>query len=417
MRGRRRLSRREAGTDRRKHRPDYGLVVVVGLLLLLGLIIIYAVSPALVQREGAQNLIGGDYHYVYRQALAVALGVLAFAIMSIVPITFWQKIQPILVVGAIALSVVLLIPGVGQEINGAKRWINVGPVSLQPSELIKLALVIYLASFLSERIRKKTINNVNETLKPILVTTGVLALLIAVLQKDLGTMVSIVAITGFMYFISGAAMKNIGLYVSAIMASALVAVILFPHRLERVITFFNPSSDVEGAGYQINQALIAIGSGGLWGKGLGRSVQVFGYLPEAANDSIFAIIAEVLGFFGTMLVLVLFGFLFVRMLRIMARCTNTYMKLLVAGVFGWILSHTIINIGAMLGLLPLTGITLPFLSLGGTSLVMIMAALGLVFNISRYTSLESESKESKNASSRYRRRFSRPRQTHSVGII
>lgn len=413
MRGRRRLSTREAGTDKRRHRPDYGLVIVVGLLLLLGLIIIYAVSPALVQREGAENLIGGDYHYVYRQATAVALGILAFAVMSIVPITFWQKIQPILVVGAIALSLVILVPGVGQEINGARRWINVGPVSLQPSELIKFALIFYLASFLSERIRKKTINNINETLKPILITTGVLALIIAVLQKDLGTMISIVAITGFMYFMSGAAMKSIGLYVGAIMASGLAAVVLFPHRLERVITFINPSSDIEGAGYQINQALIAIGSGGLFGKGLGRSVQVFGYLPEAANDSIFAIIAEVLGFVGTMLVLVLFGILFVRMLRIMARSTNTYMKLLVAGVFGWILSHTIINIGAMLGLLPLTGITLPFLSLGGTSLVMIMAALGLVFNISRFTNLSYETKESKNAHSRNRRRFSRPRQTNS----
>ncbi len=417
MRGRRRLSRREAGTDRRKHRPDYGLVVVIGLLLLLGLIIIYAVSPALVQREGAENLIGGDYHYVYRQTTAVALGIIAFWLMSIIPIAFWQKIQPILVVGALALSVVLLLPGIGQEINGAKRWINAGPVSVQPSEFIKFALVFYLASFLSERIRKKTLNSVNDTLKPILVITFVLALIIAVLQKDLGTMISVVAITLFMYFMSGAAMKSIGIYVGAISASAFAAVILFPARLQRVLTFLNTSVDVDGSGYQINQALIAIGSGGLFGRGLGRSVQVFGYLPEAANDSIFAIIAEVLGFVGTMIVLILFGILFVRMLRIMARSTSTYMKLLVAGVFGWVLSHTIINIGAMLGILPLTGITLPFLSLGGTSLVMIMAALGLVFNISRYTSLSSEIKESSNARSRNRRRFGRTRQTYSSSRI
>ncbi len=397
MKGRLRLSRRTAGTDRRRHKPDYGLVVVTGLLLLFGLIIIYAVSPALVQREGAQNLIGGDYHYVYRQLTAVSLGVFAFALLSTVPITFWQKIQPVLVVGALALSTVILIPGVGQEINGAKRWINIGSVSLQPSEIVKFALVFYLASFLSERIRKKTLNDVNKTLKPMLLITLVLALLIAVLQKDLGTMISIVAITIFMYFMSGAAMKSIVMYFSAITAATLVAIVLFPHRLERVLTFINPSSDIEGAGYQINQALIAIGSGGLFGKGLGRSVQVFGYLPEAANDSIFAIIAEVLGFVGTMIVLVLFGVLFVRILRIMAKTLNTYMKLLVAGVFGWLLSHTVINIGAMLGLMPLTGITLPFLSLGGTSLVLIMAALGLVFNISRYTSLRNASTEPRNA--------------------
>lgn len=417
MNGRRRLSRRAAGIDRRKHRPDYGLVAVIGLLLLLGLIIIYAVSPALVQRDGAQNLIGGDYHYVYRQAVAVMLGIAVFSVMAVVPITFWQKIQPLLVVGALALSVVILIPGVGQEINGAKRWINIGTMSLQPSELLKFALVFYLASFLSERIRKKSLNSVNKTLKPMLVITFGLALIVAVLQKDLGTMISIVAITLFMYFMSGAAMKSIGVYIGTIAAASLMAVLLFPHRLKRVLTFINPSSDVAGAGYQINQALIAIGSGGLFGKGLGRSVQVFGYLPEAANDSIFAIIAEVLGFFGTMLVLVLFGVLFVRMLRIMARSDNDYLKLLVAGVFGWVLSHTIINIGAMLGLLPLTGITLPFLSLGGTSLVMIMAALGLVFNISRYTSLGNEIKESKHARSRNRRRFSWPRQASSSGLI
>ncbi len=417
MRSRRRLSTRVAGTDRRKHKPDYGLVIVVGLLLLLGLIIMYAVSPALVQREGAQNLIGGEYHYVYRQSLSVALGILAFAVMSLVPITFWQKFQPLLIAGTLALSMAILIPGVGEEINGAKRWINFGSISLQPSELVKLALVFYLASFLSERIRKKTLNSVSETLKPILVITMVLALIIAVLQKDLGTMISIVAITLFMYFMSGAAMKSIALYGGSVLAAAFVAVILFPARLQRILTFINPSADVDDSGYQINQALIAIGSGGLFGKGLGRSVQVFGYLPEAANDSIFAIIAEVLGFFGTMLVLVLFGILFVRMLRIMAKSTNTYMKLLVAGVFGWLLSHTIINIGAMLGILPLTGITLPFLSLGGTSLVMIMAALGLVFNISRYTSLSNEIKESKYARSRNRRRFGRTRQANSSSRI
>ncbi len=411
MRSRGRLSKRQAGTDRRKHRPDYGLIVVVGLLLLLGLIIIYAVSPALVQREGAENLIGGDYHYVYRQTFAILLGVIAFITVAVLPITFWQKIQPILVVGALALSTIILLPGVGQEINGAKRWINIGPMSLQPAELLKFALIFYLASFFSERMRKKSINSTNKTLKPLLLITFTLALLIAVLQKDLGTMISIVAITLFMYFMSGAAMKQIGVYVGALLVSGFAAIILFPHRLNRVITFINPSSDVEGAGYQINQALIAIGSGGLFGKGIGRSVQVFGYLPEAANDSIFAIIAEVLGFVGTMIVLGLFGVLFIRMLKIMYRSDNPYLMLLVAGVFGWLLSHTIINIGAMLGLLPLTGITLPFLSLGGTSLVMIMAALGLVFNVSRYTSLDNNKKESNNARSRHWRRVSRTRHT------
>ncbi len=406
-----RLSKRSAGIDRRKHRPDYTLVVIMALLLLLGLIIIYAVSPALVQREGATDLVGGDYHYVFRQFIAVLLGTIAFIIMSVIPVNFWQKIQPLLLAGALALSTILLIPGIGEEINGAKRWINIGPLSVQPSELLKFALIIYLATFFSERIRQNKLNDSSKTLKPLLAVTAGLAILIAILQKDLGTMVSIVSIITFMYFMSGAAMKNIGVYIGAISAAAVAAIAMFPHRLERLFTFINSSNDVEGTGYHINQALIAIGSGGIFGKGIGRSVQVFGYLPEAANDSIFAVIAEVLGFVGTLTVLVLFGFLFVRMLRIMEKSANIYLQLIVAGVLGWLISHTIINIGAMLGLMPLTGITLPFLSLGGTSLVMIMAMLGLVFNISRYTSLSINKKEPKNAHSRNGRRFGRTRHT------
>lgn len=410
-----RLSKRSAGIDRRKHRPDYTLVVIMGLLLLLGLIIIYAVSPALVQREGATDLVGGDYHYVYRQFIAVLIGVAAFALMAIVPINFWQKIQPLLLTAALALSAILLIPGIGEEVNGAKRWINIGPFSMQPSELLKFALIFYLASFFSERIRQNKLDDPSRTLKPLLAVTAGLAILIAVLQKDLGTMVSLVSIISFMYFMSGAAFKNIGIYVGAISAAAVGAIVMFPHRLERLFTFVNSSNDIEGTGYHINQALIAIGSGGIFGKGIGRSVQVFGYLPEAANDSIFAVIAEVLGFIGTLTVLILFGLLFVRMLKIMGKSTNVYLQLLVAGVLGWLISHTIINIGAMLGLMPLTGITLPFLSLGGTSLVMIMATLGLVFNISRYTSLSVNKKEPNNAHSRNRRRFSRTRHTNTSG--
>lgn len=408
----RRLSKRSAGIDRRKHRPDYGLVIIMALLLTLGLIIIYAVSPALVQREGATELFGGDYHYVYRQFIAVMLGTVAFIGMSIIPVNFWQKIQPLLLTGALALSTILLIPGIGEEVNGAKRWINIGLFSMQPSELLKFALIIYLATFFSERIKQKKLDDSTKTLKPLLIVTAGLAVLIAILQKDLGTMVSLVSIILFMYFMSGAAFKNIGVYVGAISAAGVAAVVLFPHRLERLFTFINSSNDVEGTGYHINQALIAIGSGGIFGKGIGRSVQVFGYLPEAANDSIFAVIAEVLGFVGTMSVLILFGFLFFRMLKIMEKSENVYLQLLVAGILGWLISHTIINIGAMLGLMPLTGITLPFLSLGGTSLVMIMAMLGLVFNISRYTSLSVNKKESSNASSRHRRRFSRTRHTN-----
>jgi cell division protein FtsW len=209
-------------------------------------------------------------------------------------------------------------------------------------------------------------------------------------------MISVASIILTMLFVSGMKLNHLARFVGALIAAGVVATLMFPHRLARLTTFFDHSQDVDGAGYHINQALIAVGSGGWFGRGLGKSVQVFGYLPEAINDSIFAIIAEQFGFVGSVLVLFLYGGLAVRLLRLIERSPNLYLRLLAAGIFGWLLSHVLINVGAMLGLVPLTGITLPFLSLGGTSLVFITAAFGIAFNMSRYSSL-SYTKEGENA--------------------
>jgi cell division protein FtsW len=255
---------------------------------------------------------------------------------------------------------------------------------------------------------------------PLIIITGGVGLLIAVLQKDLGTMVAMVGIFLSMLFVSGIKLGLFSRYVGAIAAAAVAGTVLFPHRVSRLLTFFDPARDVDGASYHINQALIAVGSGGWFGRGLGKSVQVFGYLPEAVNDSIFAIVAEQFGFIGSILVLFLYGALAVRLLRIVERAPNDYMKLIVAGIFGWLMSHVLINIGAMLGVIPLTGITLPFLSLGGTSLVFISAAFGLAFNISRYASLAYAKKEKPSrhahlagrrgdSGTRFAASFSRPR--------
>jgi cell division protein FtsW len=284
----------------------------------------------------------------------------------------------------------LLIPGLGEEINGATRWLNLGPFSFQPAELLKFALVLYLAAWLAERIRTNQLDKKNEVLIPLLIITGLSGVLVAVLQKDLGTMVALASIISCMLFVSGVSMRIYSRFIGLLASAGLVMILLFPHRLERLFTFISPSQDVDGTGYHIDQALIAIGSGGWFGTGLGKSVQVFGYLPEAISDSVFAIVGEQFGFIGSMLILFLYGALAVRLLRIIERAPTSYMRLIGAGMFGWLLAHVFVNVGAMLGLLPLTGIPLPFLSLGGTSLIFITAGFGIMFNISRYTSLAYE---------------------------
>ena len=341
----------------------------------------------------------------------MAAGAIAFWVSAVLPLKWWRTIQPILIAAGLMASLLLLIPGLGTEFNGAVRWIDLGFFTFQPAELLKFALILYMATFLAERMRLEKINDKSDTLYPLLMILGVLALVVLLLQRDLGTMIALVAIMFTMLFASGMRFGRISTLLGVVSAGAVAAIVMFPHRLSRLVTFLNPQNDIEGTGYHINQALIAVGSGGIWGKGLGRSVQVFGYLPEAANDSIFAIMAEKFGFVGSIVVLMLYGALFWRLIKLIDRAPNDYLKLLVAGVFCWIVSHTIINIGAMLNLMPLTGITLPLLSLGGTSMVLIMAALGLAFNISRYSDLTASSKPKggDRESSRHRRRDRRAR--------
>lgn len=393
----------------RKHRPDYLIIVAMVLLMLLGLVVIYAVSPALAERINATTPDStlDHNHFMYRQLGYLGIGIAAFAAAAFVPVEFWRKFRIQILAGAVLCSILLIIlPGsLTISVNGATRWLNLGFISFQPAELLKFSLVIFMAGFLASRIGQGKVNSRDETIVPLLIVLGCISVLVVVAQKDMGTMFALLAIFLVTLFMSGLAkMKFLAIF-GGIVAAGILLIVTFPHRMARVMTFLNPEGDVSGAGYHINQALIAVGSGGWIGKGLGQSVQAFGYLPEAANDSIFAIMAEKFGFVGTLVVLCLFGFLFLRILKVMETAPNDYMRLVVAGVFGWLAAHTIVNIGAMLSVLPLTGVTLPFLSFGGTSLLFIMAALGLVVNISRYTVHAVPGKEAENADSSSRRRL------------
>lgn len=374
---RRRSSVAESG-QRRRHRPDYWLVTLSLLLLALGLIVVYSISPGLAIQKHV-----GDNYFVTKQLIAVGLGIGAFLTVINIPLGWWRRVEtPLLVLTGISAIGVRLF---GEQVNGAYRWIQIGGISFQPAELIKFALILWLAGFLSDRIKNAQTGDFNATFKPLIIVFVTVAFIVGVLQTDLGSTGVIAAIMGVMIYIAGLPLKRILTIGGIVVFAAMLLILSSGYRRQRLSTFLNPSQDCQNEGYQACQALITVGSGGMFGLGLGRSVQAYGYLPEAANDSIFAIFAEKFGFVGTVTLLGIFVALFTRMKRIMEHAPDVYSRLIVAGVLAWLSTQTIINVGAMVGLLPLKGITLPFISYGGTSILFVTAAIGLVFNISRYT--------------------------------
>jgi bacterial cell division membrane protein len=378
----------------------YQIVLYMGLLLLLGLIVMYALGP---QRANVMNYAYGtnysDTYFFGKQLTSVVIAVMAFSVFYFVPYKWFTGERSKYVLWAGFLSCVLLFLlgsllhlSLAKETNGAYRWFYLGGLgSFQPSELLKYGILLFLAGFLGRRASQGKINDVHETLVPVGVISALSLLMIVVLQKDLGTGVSLIAIVLSMIVVSGVDWKIIGKILGVVAFCGLVLIFTSPHRIERVMTFIQGDSHKTASGqedknYHIQQARIAIGSGGLLGLGIGKSVQATGYLPEAINDSIFAVMGETFGFVGLMAILALFTALLLSILHVAAWLPDTTLRLIVAGIFGWIASHVVLNIAAMTGLMPLTGIPLPLLSYGGTSMLFIAAALGLVFQISKYTS-------------------------------
>jgi cell division protein FtsW len=363
----------------RKHRPDYMILILSLLMLTAGLIVMYAISPALAAQGGNVS----DNYFVARQFVAILLGVGIFFLVSRIQLDKWQQWSKVLLAIVLVASLVAVFDGGGKE---GLRWIQFGFFSFQPVEFLKFVVIISLAGFLSKLQNEGKINDF-KSLKPVLAISAVVAIVVVILQRDLGSAVVLASIVGAMIFSAGFPMKKLLLLAAVALTLIVLAISSTPYRRDRFMTFMNPERDCQNDGYHACQALIAVGSGGLIGLGLGRSVQAYGYLPEAENDSIFAIFAEKFGFLGVVLLLGILGALLLRLLNIMQRAPNSYAQLIVAGVFTWLAVQSFINIAAMVGLIPLKGITLPFISYGGTSLVFAMAALGLVFNISYYTSI------------------------------
>lgn len=366
----------------RRHRPDYWLLILTSILLVTGLVVVYSISPGLAASENiSQN------YFVTKQLIDVGLGVVGFILASQIPLRVWLRYATPLIALAILGSLAVMVTPLN-ALYPAHRWIRIGSFSFQIAELIKLAVIIWLARFLTEHLNAGRLNNFKDTFKPLLIILLIVGVVMAKFQSDLGSAAVVVMVLAMMAYSAGVALKKLGLFVGAILLFGVLAISSSAYRRQRVTTFLHPESNCQGAGYQACQALISVGSGGIFGLGLGYSVQAYGYQPEPSNDSIFAIIGEKFGFIGSLLLVSLYGFFIARLVRIAQKTVDMFSRLIVVGVLAWISTQMVINIGAMIGLLPLKGITLPLISQGGTSIIFLTAALGLVFQISRYTSYD-----------------------------
>lgn len=412
----------------RRHRPDYQIVLFMGILMLLGLIVIYAIGP---QRANVlNNSYGSNYtdtYFFIKQAVSLLIALVVFAVAAIIPFKFIAKRSKGFLLFALGLCVILAIAGfanlgIAQSTLGATRWFDLGVLgSFQPSEVLKFALLLFLSVFLGNKIRQGKINDVKQTLIPLALVYGLSMFFIVILQNDLGTGIALTSIVGTMLLVGKLNLKNCLTILGALAIMGIAMIAIAPHRMERIVTFLkgdSSSSAIDSANdnYHVEHAKLAIGSGGIFGVGIGNSVQATGYLPEAINDSVFAIIGETFGFIGLTVILFLFAALLMRLLKIMDHLEDIRVRLLVAGVFGWLGAHVMLNVASMTGLMPLTGITLPLLSFGGTSMIFIAAALGLVFQLSRHTVYGTKLKEAQNEDFGRRRGIGRSRYASRSGF-
>lgn len=315
--------------------------------------------------------------------LGLVGGFLALWICARIPYTFWRKYSFFIFFGALALTLAVFIPGLGFEHGGARRWLSLGPVSFQPAEVLKIAFVIYFSAWLAWT--RKRQEDIKFRIIPLIVMLGVVAGAL-IWQPDTKSLILITTAACGMLFTSGVSWKKIFSIIILGVGSIVILAFVRPYVMDRIKTFFDPASDPQGSSYQLQQSLIAIGSGGISGRGLGQSVQKFNYLPEPQGDSIFAVIGEEFGFVGTTLLLVLYIFFAIRGYKIALRAPDTFSRYLVVGLITLLTAQSFLNIASLVGLFPLTGVPLVFISQGGTALMIALGAVGIILNVSRYES-------------------------------
>jgi cell division protein FtsW len=372
-------------------RADYKLLAAVAGLLCFGLVMVYSASAPAVPDDPS--------YWFRRELLWAGLGLVALFITMNITYDRWRRISVIVMFGALALLILVLL--IGKNINGGQRWLPIGPFSFQPSELAKLAFTLYIADWLSRK--GEQVSTFMYGLVPFAILTGVILVLV-MLQNDMGTAIIIASFAVAMFITAGANLLH--LFPMLISGGVTFALVTFstPFRIARLAAFRDPLNCAASASYQVCQGLIALGSGGLTGLGLGASRQKAGYLPNPWTDSIFAIIGEELGFLGCLALLSLIVFFSYRAFRAGRRAPEMYGALLAVGFACWIAVQALLNIGSVIALIPFTGVPLPFVSFGGSSLVTTMAAVGILLNISRYSRHPSSVERSPNADTHLRRR-------------
>ena len=376
----------------RKHRSDLMILFSVLALIAIGLVVIYAIGP--MRANVLNSAYGANYdsnYFFWHQLISVVVGIAAFFVAFFVSYKKVFKVSKwIMLLGLFASLMLFVMSYVGKSMVkcelGACRWFAVGSISFQPAELLKLGLVLYLPSLIKKKKEEGTIGSLKEFWLPIAVVVGLSLFFVVVLQKDLGTGAVLLAISVAIIFASGVPLRQFLAMLAIVGVAGVLAIAFSSHRMERLTTFLG-GGDAD-SNYHIDNAKIAIGTGGLFGVGIGNSVQATGYLPESINDSVFAIMGETFGFVGLMFVMLIFIAIPLRLLKVSEGTADTEGRLAAIGVFAWFLTHVIVNVAAMTGLIPLTGITLPLLSYGGTSIAFMALALGLTLQLSCYTSRE-----------------------------
>jgi cell division protein FtsW len=355
----------------KKGQLDAHVLVLITLgLTAFGLVMVYSATSAPAALGGSDPVF-----YLKREAIYALVGLALLIIASRTDYHALRYLAPVLVLSSIGLCLAVLV--IGQQVNGARRWLGVGSLSFQPSELAKLSIAIWAAAYLARRPAPRTLG---ELARPIGLTAGAVCGLI-LLEPDLGTVITIGVVLGAVLMVSGTPLRVLVGGGSIAMALALAAIWVEPYRRARIFSFIDPWHDAQGAGYQTVQAIIGLGSGGPFGVGLGQGPSKVNYLPEAHTDMIFAVIGEELGLVGTTLVIAAFAVLAYAGLRVALRCRDPFGKRLAAGLTALICGQALINVAAVLGLAPLTGITLPFVSYGGSSLIVSLASIGVLLNI------------------------------------
>ncbi len=360
----------------RKLTPDPLLFGVVLSLLAVGIVMVYSAS-AIVAAERFHD----PLFFLKKQLFWAALG---FGALWLAMRTDYRRFErwvtPLLVL-ALGLLVLVLVPPLGQEINGTRRWLRLGPLSVQPVELAKFALVVYLAAFLARR--RELVRSFAAGLVPPLVVAALMAGL-TVLQPDLGNALALVILALGLAYLAGARLLHMGLIAAAALPVIAVLVAMKPYRWRRMVAFMAPWDDPQGSGFQIIQSFLALGSGGLAGRGLGESKQKLFYLPESHTDFIFAIIGEELGLVGATIVILLFAVLVWRGLRVGLRAPDAFGSFLALGLTLMLATQTLVNLGVVTGMLPTKGLPLPFISFGGSALLTAMFSAGVLLNISQH---------------------------------